>query len=257
MARALRCAAFALSLASTMGAGPVAQAPATRADLDRADAAVREAFAFLYQLPSDTAAATMGTWVLDSEETTPPSERSGTWRIVATKLSDTGDGLKLREMAGDGGTSPAQLAASMAAMQQLEGKISKAEADTSLEVTVTLNGEVTAGGVSVEAPRARPAMDGSELSLRLEGSWMRVEDRALGIDYERWSPATLIVGFGGFAPVQVERLKPNERLARVIARPATPHRAIHSIGVAVQGNDEMVERLLKETKWAALAALVN
>jgi hypothetical protein len=259
MALALRSAAVVASLAVTIGASLGAQDGSTQADLDRVDTAIRQAFAFLYQLPRDTAASAMGTWVLDSDATTPPSERSGIWRIVATKLSDTGDGLKLREVAGDGGTSAAQLAASMAAMQRLEGKISKAEADTSLEVTITLNRDVSADGVSIEAPRTTAAVIGTQQSLRLEGSWMKVADRALEIDYERWSPATLVVGFGGFAPIQVERITPQERRARAlaIARPAAPPRSIYSIGVAAQGNDEMVERLLKETRWAALAALVN
>jgi hypothetical protein len=228
-------------------------------DLARADAAVREAFAFLYALPSDTAGVAMGSWVVDSAATTPLSEPSGRWRLVVTKLVDTGEGLMLKEMVGEPGTSPAQLAAAMAAMQRLEGKISKAEADASVEIVVTINEpELSVRGVSADARRSTPRIGGARLSLRVRGDWMRLDDRELEVAYERWSPATLVVGFGTFAPVEARRITPKESLATFIVRAQTAatHRGLQSITVTAQGNEEMIDRLVREARWEALANLV-
>lgn len=248
--------ACGLCLLAAAGADP----QPVQSDLDRADAAVRDAFAFLYALPSDTAAAQMGTWVLDSSATTRTGESTGVWQIVAARLSDTGDGLELREVAGRGGTSAAQLAESMAAMQRLEGKVSKAEAEASLGITVTLNAtEVSVSGISTSAPRYTAVVEGAAVSIRVDGGWVRVEDRELAIQYERWAPATLLAGFGSFAAIDAARLDRDRPVGEFVAharvRPAAA--GIHTIGVTATGNQDMVERVQKETRWAALAALVN
>jgi hypothetical protein len=229
-------------------------------DLARADAAVRDAFAFLLALPSDTAGATMGSWVIDSAATGPLPEHPHRWRIVVTKLSDTGQGLKVSEMVGEPGTSPAQLAAAMVAMQRLEGKISKAEAEASLELVVALNdAEVSVSGVSDDAQRRKPAITGAQLTLRVHGDWMRFDDRELEIDYERWSPASLLVGFGTFAPIEARRVSPKESLATFTtrARPTAAGHGIHSVTVTAQGNEEMIDRVIKETRWTALSGLIK
>jgi hypothetical protein len=197
----------------------------SKATLARVDAAVRHAFSFLYALPSDTAAAKLGSWVVDSGGTTAEPDPSGRWRLVVTKLADTGSALKISEMLGTPGTSPAELAAAVVAMQRLEGKISKSEAEASLEVVVTLDpSEVATGAASDDAVRSQPAIAGAQLTLRTGGHWVRATDRELETDYERWSPATFTVRF-------------------------------RNVTVTARGNEEMLDRVIRETRWDALAAL--
>jgi hypothetical protein len=225
----------------------------------RADAAARTAFAFLYALPSDTAGAEMGSWVVDSTATTTFSE-SGRLRLVITRLTDTGDELKLNEMVGVPGTSPAELAAAMVAMQRLEAKVSKAEAEASVEIVVAIDeADTSVSGVSDGAGRSQPAIAGSSLSLRVQGDWMRLDDRELDIKYERWSPATLLVGFGAVAPIEVQRVEPNESIATITVRaPEALHQpGLQSVVVTAQGNQELLDRLVKEARWEALARLVS
>jgi hypothetical protein len=188
----------------------------------RTDAAVRSAFAFLYALPRDTAGAEMGTWVLDTAATTTEPDPSGVWHIVVTQLIDTGSTLKFSELVGEPGTSPAQLAAAAAAMQKLEGKISKAEAEASIEITVTLNPPAAPPPNSTQ--ETRPSIPGAVIARRVAGHTTRVVDRDLEIDYERWSPALLHVQFSNLA-------------------------------VTAEGNEQMVDRVIKETKWSVLAAI--
>jgi hypothetical protein len=186
---------------------------------------VRDAFAFLYALPRDTAGAEMGTWVLDTAATTSEPDPSGVWHIVVTQLVDTGSGLKMRELVGEPGTSPAQLAAAAAAMQKLEGKISKAEAEASIAITITLNPAAAALPPAAEGAReTRPAIADALVARRVAGHAARVVDRELEIDYERWSPATLHVQF-------------------------------NHVAVTAEGNEQMIDRVIKETRWEALAAI--
>ena len=192
--------------------------------LGRADTAVRGAFAFLYAMPRDTAGADMGEWVLDTEATTSAPDPSGTWRIVVTQLVDTGNALDLSELVGPPGTSPAELAAAAAAMQKLEGKISKAEAESSLDITVTLGSPATMPPVTDSAPTTRPSVPGALATRRVAGHFTRVLDRELGIEYERWSTATLYVQFG-------------------------------NVAVAAEGNEQMIDRVIKQTRWDLLAAI--
>ncbi len=234
--------------------------PLPSADVARLDAAVREAFSFLYAFPSDTAAAQMGTWVLDSTATTAASEQTAERRVVITKLTDTGQDLKMKEVARGGGTSPAQLAAAMQEMQRLEGKVSKAEADAGLEIVIAANTpETSLTAVSDDAERTKPTIRGSQIAVRVKGSWMRVEDKELQIDYERWSPATLLVGFGSFAPLETRRATPHESAATFTlrTRATAGGNAIRSITVTAQGNEELIDRVVQEAKWSALAALLN
>ena len=249
---------FAIAVVAFMSAAH-AQEPLTADQIARADAAIRSAFAFLYALPPDTQGARMGTWVLDTSATRHDEDDITRWHIVATKLTDTGKGLELKDMVGDPGTSPAQLAASMAAMQRLEGKISKAEADTALEVLVAVNeDELAVAGVSDDAARSKPVVPGSQLAVRLRGDWMKFDDRELEVDYERWSPATLLVGFGPFGPIETTRRVAKESLATFAAKLRTGARpGIRSVAVTVQGNEEMIDRVVKETNWSALAALIK
>lgn len=231
----------------------------------RVDVAVGSAFAFLYALPRDTAGARMGAWVLDTGPALSEAEREagrveGRWRILVTKLTDTGQDLPLADLLRDGGTSPAQLAASMAAVQRLEGKISKAEAEAALEVIVTVNEpEIAVTGVSDNAQRSKPPIAGAQLATRIHGDWIRLDDRELEIDYERWSPATLVVGFGAYGPLEGKRVVGKESLATFVvrARPTPGASGIQRVGVTAQGNEEMIDRLLRETRWEALAALVR
>lgn len=192
--------------------------------LVRTDTAVRNAFAFLYAMPRDTAGAEMGTWVLDTEATTTTPEPPGTWRIVVTQLVDTGRGLNMSELVGPAGSSPAELAAAAAAMQRLEGKISKAEAESSLEITVTLGPPDAEVSPSAAAHETRPAIPGALSTRRIAGHFSRVFDRQLEIEYERWSPATLKVQFG-------------------------------HVTVAAEGNEQMIDRVIKETRWELLAPM--
>lgn len=256
MARTL--AALGLALVAAIAAR--AQDQAVPSEGARVDAAMREAFAFLYALPSDTSGARMGTWVLDSAATTTSHDPAPLRRLVVTNLTDTGRELKLSEMVGSSGTTPAELAASMVTMQRLEGKISKAEAEAAIEIVVAVNeAEVSIGGVSDEAQRSKPAIPGAELVVRLQGDWIRLDDRDLEIDYERWSPATLIVGFGGFAPIETRRRAPKESLSTFTARarPLPASAAIRTLAITAQGNEQMLDRVIKETRWDALARLVK
>ncbi len=226
----------------------------------RVEAAIRTAFGFLYALPSDTAAARMGSWVLDSAAADDNDPTAARWRIVATHLTDTGSDLKLSELIGDPGTSPAQLAAAMVAMQKLEGKISKAEAEAAVEVIVTVNApEISVSAVSDDAKRSTPNIAGAQLSLRLQGDWMHLDDRELDVDYERWSPGTLLVGFGAFGNVESRRASPKQSASTlaVRARAMPGATGIHTIAIAAQGNEEMLDRVVKETRWEALAALMK
>jgi len=226
------------AIALTVAQG-VAQEPLSQDDLLRADAIVREAFGFLYTLPSDAAAASLGSWVLDSAATTPASEPGGRWRIVVTKLTDTGQDLTLEEMVGEPGTSPAELAAAMAAMQRLEAKISRAEAEASLEIAITLNApETSVRDVSDAAQRSRGVVPNAQVAERVAGHWKRVDDRELEISYERWMPATLLVRFGNAAPMQAAG-------------------AIRTVVITAQGSEEILERVVKETRWQALASLIK
>lgn len=195
--------------------------------LTRTDTAVRSAFAFLYALPRDTAGAEMGTWVLDTSATTAEPDASGIWRIVVTQLVDTGRALSVSELVGEPGTSPAELEAAAAAMRRLEAKISKAEAEASIEITVTLNPPAAAPPASPDGAReTRPAIPGAQWARRVAGHATRVTDRELEIDYERWSPATLRVQFS-------------------------------NVAVTAQGNEQMIDRVLTETRWGVLAALAK
>jgi hypothetical protein len=256
MTRPLATLGFAL-MAVLLGR---AQDQVLPADVARVDAAMREAFAFLYTLPSDTSGARMGTWVLDSSATTTSDDPAPLRRLVATNLTDTGRELKFSEMVGSSGTSPAELAASMATMQRLEGKISKAEAEAAIEIVVAVNeAEVSIGGVSDEAQRSKPAIPGAQVVVRILGDWIRLDDRDLEIDYERWSPATLIVGFGSFAPIETRRRTPKESLATFAARarPLPDPRTIRTLAITAQGNEQMLDRVIKETRWEALGRLVK
>jgi hypothetical protein len=247
-------------LIAALTAGLTVPSQLSEGDLARADSAVREAFAYLYALPRDTAGAPMGAWVVDTNATTLAGDRSGHWKIVIAHLTDTGNALKLSEMIGSGGTSPAQLAEAMAQMQKLEGRISRSEAEAAIEINITLNAdEMVIAGVSDFADRTSPAISGAGLVMRVKGDWMRLDDRELEIDLERWSPATLLVGFGGFAPVITQRLKPAESLSTfaAAARPQGARGNIRTVAVTAQGNEQMLDRVVKETKWAALAALLN
>ena len=237
-----------------------AQDQLSPADLARVDAAMRDAFAFLYALPSDTSAARMGTWVVDSARTTTSDDPAPLRRILVTNLSDTGRDLKLSEMVGSSGTSPAELAASMVAMQRLEGKISKAEAEAAIEIVIAVNeAEISIAGISDEAQRSTPAIRGAELVVRVHGDWIRLDDRDLEIDYERWSPATLIVAFGGFAPIETHRRSAKESLATFTARArlAPARGGIRTLAITAQGNEQMLDRVIKETRWEALVGLVK
>lgn len=217
---------------------PAAQEAVSTEERARADAAVRSAFASLYALPKDTAGAPMGSWVLDSAGTARSGDPSGRWRIVVTKLTDTGRDLPLSELLRNHDASPAQLAASVAAVQRLEGRISRAEADAALEVTVRVNdaGPVTAG-LPDNAPRMELSIARARAATRAAGQWVRVTDRDLDLEYERWIPATLVVAFddagAGTAP------------------------AIHRVTITARGSDEMIDKLLRETNWESLASLVS
>jgi hypothetical protein len=233
-------------LVLTLGAALIAVAAGgaqhqlSPADAARLDAAMREAFAFLYALPSDTAAAQMGAWVLDSNATTSALDAAPERRLVVTKLTDTGQQLHMRDVAAGTGTSPAQLAAAMAEMQRLEGQVSKAEADASLEIVVTANAPaVPAGSLADDRQRITLNIAASQLAVQMKGTWRKVEDKELEIEYQRWSPATLRVAFGSFE------------------RAETRAADIHSLTVSAQGNDEMIERVVNEAKWSALASLIN
>jgi hypothetical protein len=194
-------------------------------DVARVDTAIHHAFAFLYALPRDTAGAEMGTWVIDTAATTAEPDASGVWHLVVTQLVDTGTGLKLSEMMGQPGTTPAQLAAAAVAMQKLEGKISKAEAEASIAITITLNPPgYTPAPVPETARVTKASIAGALAAIRVSPHATRVADRDLEIDYERWSPATLHVQFG-------------------------------NIAVTAQGNEQMIDRVIEETKWDLLAAI--
>jgi hypothetical protein len=185
---------------------------------------VRSAFAFLYALPADTAAAPMGSWVVDTAATTSTFDQSGAWRIVVTRLADTGDGLRLRDLAGTPGTSPSELAAAAAAVQQLEAQVSRAEAEASVEVTVAA-GDAAATAAIVEGRGWNTiAIAGARAAVRRDGHWVRTRDAELEIDVERWTPATLFVRIG-------------------------------SVAVTARGNQQMIDRLVKETRWQLLAEL--
>jgi hypothetical protein len=213
-----------------------AQTQLAKEDFARVDAAVRGAFAYLYALPSDTAAAPMGSWVLDSASTA--TDSSGRWRILVTKLTDTGHGLNVKEMTGEPGLSPAQLAAAAAAMQRLEGKISKAEADAAVEIVITINPPADTLRASSHGKRTTLAIPGSQMAVRAEGHWNRHTDRELEVDYERWSPASIAVAFGSVPP------------------PAGA-RGVHAILVTARGNEEMLERVIGATSWDVFARLVK
>lgn len=191
----------------------------------RADTAIRNAFAFLYAMPRDTAGAEMGTWVLDTAATTAEPDASGVWRLVVTQLVDTGTGLKLSEMMGQPGTSPAQLAAAAVAMQKLEAKISKAEAEASIAITIRLHPPAyTPRLVPDTAGVTKPSIPGALTAVRVGPHATRVADRDLEIDYERWSAATLHVQFS-------------------------------HVAVTAEGNEQMIDRVIKETRWDLLAAI--
>jgi hypothetical protein len=193
----------------------------------RTDTAVRSAFGFLYALPRDTAGAEMGAWVLDTTATTAEPDASGVWHIVVTQLVDTGRALSLRELVGEPGTSPAELAAAAAAMRRLEAKISKAEAEASIAITVRLNPPVVTPPASPDGARqTRPSIAGALWARRVAGHATRVTDRELELDYERWSPATLHVQFS-------------------------------NVAVTAEGNEGMIDRVLKETRWDVLAAIAK
>jgi len=236
-----------------------AQGQLTAEDHARADDAIRTAFAYLYALAPDTAGAPMDSWVIDSSSLG-PTDSPDRWRILVTKMTDTGQELKLSEMAGSAGTTPAQLAAAMRDMQRLEGKISKAEAEAAIEVIVTVNApEMTLTGVSDDAQRTKPAIGGSQVALRVKGDWMRVDDRELEIDYERWSSASLLVAFGPYGAIETHRASPKASASTFVARarPSARSGGIQTIAVTVQGNEEMIDRVVRETKWELLAALVK
>jgi hypothetical protein len=123
----------------------------------------------------------------------------------------------------------------MAAMQQLEGKISKAEAEASLEVVIALNeAETRLGAPSDTAPQRDNVVRGAQFARHVRGHWTRIEDRELGITVERWSAATLVVRFGPEAT-----------------------RGIQTIVITAQGNDEMIDRVVTETRWSELAGLIK
>jgi hypothetical protein len=173
--------------------------------------AVRGAFAFLYALPEDTAGAPMGSWVLDTEATARTFDASGEWRIVVAKLTDTGDGLEFRELATKPGTSPAELAAAAASIQALEAKVSKAEAEAALEVTIAA-GEVPTTSSVVQGDGWAPIpIAGASEAARRDGHWVG----------ERWAAATLFVRLG-------------------------------NVAVTARGNAEMLDRVVKETRWERL-----
>jgi hypothetical protein len=251
--KALRLCAFLSILPAALSSA--AQESLSGDQVARIDAALRDAFAFAYGLPSDTAGAAMGSWVVDTADTTPATELTSIRRIVLTKLSDTGQDLNLNEVVGEPGTSLAQIAAGIAAVQRMEGKISKAEADTSLEIVVAVNErQATVTGVSDDARRNNPTIAGAAVGLHVDGSWVHVEDRELEIGYERWSPATLLVGFGAARSVDTKRASPKESLSTftIQATPTAAAQGIHTLLITAQGNEEMVKRVIKETKWGLL-----
>ena len=212
---------FAVALALGVAAG--AQPALTDEQLTRVETAVRAAFAPFYALPKDTAAADLGTWVLDTNATTPEGERSGRWRIFISRLTDTGKDLTLSGLVR--GTSPAQIAESVVAMKRLEGKISRAEADATLDITIALDEpNAPAPDVARAADRSNPRIPGADSSVRIRGEWITLDDRELEIEYERWSPPTLLVRFG-------------------------------RLSVRAQGAEEMIDRLVAESKWEALAGV--
>jgi hypothetical protein len=230
------------------------------ADVARLDTAVREAFSFLYALPSDTAAAQMGTWVLDSTATTAASAQTAERRVAITKLTDTGQDLRMKEVARGGGTSPAELAAAMREMQRLEGHVSKAEADAGLEIVVAANAaETSLPGVLYDAARDKLVIPRSQVAVRVKGDWLRVKDNDLEITYDTWMPAALLIGFGSFEPLETRRATPNDSAATLTlrTRAAGSSSAIRSITVTAQGNEEMIDRVVRDAKWSALAALLN
>lgn len=203
----------------------VAQSTPAADELARIEGGIRETFAVFYALPKDTAGAEMGSWVLGTDETTAEGDRTGRWRIFVSRLTDTGKDLRLGGLVR--GTSPAQIAESVVAMKRLEGKISRAEADATLDIVVSLNEpDAAAPDVSRAADRSNPRIAGADSSVRIRGEWITLEDRELEIEYQRWSPATLLVRFG-------------------------------RISVRAQGAEEMIDRLVREAKWDVLAALAK
>jgi hypothetical protein len=229
---AVACCVVPLSLAAV---GSAAQSPQARADVMRVQQAIANAFEFLYALPSDTSAAAMGSWVLDTIATTRPADSSQAWRIVTTKLTDTGDALDVKEMTGTLGASPRELAAAMAEMQELEAKVSKAEAEAALDVRVALNLPAANVGASAHpGPPLNAVVKSATSSVLYRGHWNKVDDRDLGMTVERWVPGKLTVHFATEAS-----------------------RAIQSVNVTASGSDEMLDRLVREARWESLATLVR
>ena len=110
-------------------------------------------------------------------------------------------------------------------MQRLEAKISKAEADAQLEVTITVgDGPAAAPPTDGKAPRTTLSIPGAREAAHAAGRFIRTADRELEIDYDRWTPATLFVRIG-------------------------------NVTVFAQGSDEMIDRVVKETRWEMLAGL--
>jgi hypothetical protein len=125
----------------------------------------------------------------------------------------------------------------MSEMQQLEARISRAEAEASLEVRVALNGANLDDQAGLRAPSGQPAdgvVSGATASWLRSGYWNRVADHELGLTVERWQAGELYVRYTS----------------------SRPH-AVHSITIRARGNDAMLDRLVKETRWQMLAALVQ
>lgn len=223
-----------LSIAS---ARSIAQQSAPVSDLARVQEAIGAAFGFLYALPRDTAGASMGSWVLDTSATTDPQHTRDNWHIVATQLTDTGDALELAEMTAHAGTSPRALGEAMVKMQELDAKISKAEADASLTVRITLDGitlEELRGSERHAGDSVPRIVDGASDSRLNRGYWTKERDQELDVTVDRWIAGELYVRYTAPSP-----------------------REPRTITVYARGSDEMLERLVKETDWRALDELMK
>lgn len=210
----------------------IARQSASVSDIRRVQEAITVAFGFLYALARDTAGASMGSWVLDTAATTDVPTSKNEWRIVATQLADTGDSLRREEMTGIAGASPRELAAAMVKMQELEAKISKAEADTSLDIHVSL--DVAHEPLDENSELRDGVVAGASRSWLRPGYWTRVPDPDLGITVERWVAGELYVRYTSPTP-----------------------RELQSITVHARGSDAMLERLVKDAHWHVLGNLMK
>jgi hypothetical protein len=227
---------------------------------ERVTAAVRTAFASLLALPADTQAEKMGTWVLDTDGTALNPDPGEPWTILVTQLTDTGQELKLAEqLVRLGATStPRQMADGAKAMQQLEGRIAKAEADTMLHVVARIDPpEVALQLISDDVDVEAVSVDGATHAVRVKGRWITARDRELDVDYERWSTAALLVTFGPFDnPTKTKA--PATGATRLVAKSrAVGNTPVRTVTIQAEGSEEMIAKLIAETRWSALASLIK